>query len=249
MCGIFAVFLCYNTRMTSQDDFISTVSHELRTPLTSIRGFAQTMLSSWDKIDDESKKKFLAIIEGQSNRLIHLVENILSVTKLQNENIISKKVYVNSVLSTVMQIIKQKYPKYNYSIKKDFTNPAISGDGEKLQQILINVIENACKYSKENTTVSITTKSDDKYVSILIRDEGTGIDMKYADKIFEKFSRIDNPLTQRTQGSGLGLFITKSLTEKMNGEISFKNLNKGTEFTLKFPQYNIEEHIKCSVTH
>ena len=68
------------------EDFISTVSHELRTPLTSIRGFSQTMLSSWDKLDDESKKKFLKIIEEQSNRLIHLVENMLSVTKLQSTN-------------------------------------------------------------------------------------------------------------------------------------------------------------------
>ena len=241
--------LCYNISMTNQDDFISTVSHELRTPLTSIRGFAQTMLSSWDKIDDISKKKFLTIIEEQSNRLIHLVENILSVTKLQNENIIPKKVYVNSVLNTVMQMIEQRYPNHKYSIKKDFTNPAISGDSEKLQQILINIIENACKYSNENTTVSVTTQSDDKSVSILIEDEGAGIEMKYADKIFEKFSRIDNPLTQKTQGSGLGLFITKSLTEKMNGKISFKNADKGTVFTVKFPQYNIEEHIKCSVTH
>ena len=67
--------------MTKQDDFISTVSHELRTPLTSIRGFAQTMLSSWDKLDEDAKKKFIGIIEEQSNRLINLVENILSVTK------------------------------------------------------------------------------------------------------------------------------------------------------------------------
>ena len=68
------------------EDFISTVSHELRTPLTSIRGFSQTMLSSWDKLDDESKKKFIKIIEDQSNRLISLVENMLSVTKMQGQN-------------------------------------------------------------------------------------------------------------------------------------------------------------------
>ena len=71
--------------MENDNDFISTVSHELRTPLTSIRGFAQTMLNSWDKLDDESKKRFLKIIEDQSNRLIGLVENMLSVTKLQSD--------------------------------------------------------------------------------------------------------------------------------------------------------------------
>jgi signal transduction histidine kinase len=109
------------------------------------------------------------------------------------------------------------------------------------------VIENACKYSEPKTDVKIITSTDDKYVYIKIQDEGIGIDEQYAKKIFEKFSRIDSPLTRKTQGSGLGLFITKSLTEKMNGEISFKSLEKGTEFVLKFPLYNIEEHVKCSV--
>ena len=76
------------------EDFISTVSHELRTPLTSIRGFSQTMLASWDKLDDDSKKKFIKIIEEQSNRLIHLVENMLSVTKLRagNNHLVYKSV-------------------------------------------------------------------------------------------------------------------------------------------------------------
>lgn len=235
--------------MTNQDDFISTVSHELRTPLTSIRGFAQTMLSSWDKLDDNSKKKFLEIIEQQSNRLIHLVENILSVTKIPNENLVLKKIPVNNAVNNVVQIIKQKYTKHKFILSFEKSEPEIYVDMEKLQQILINVVENACKYSEENSEVNITTSSDNKFVYIKIRDEGVGIDEKYAEKIFEKFSRIDNPLTRKTQGSGLGLFITKSLTEKMNGQISFKNLEKGTEFELKFPVYDIEEHAKCSVKH
>jgi len=235
--------------MTKQDDFISTVSHELRTPLTSIRGFAQTMLSSWDKLDDNSKKKFLEIIEQQSNRLIHLVENILSVTKIPDETLVLKKTYINSAIKTVLQLIKQKYPEYNFVTKLSSKNPAIAADIEKLQQILLNIIENACKYSDSGSNVTIITKENDRTVSVFVQDSGIGIDEKYAEKIFEKFSRIDNPLTRKTQGSGLGLFITKSLTEKMNGKISFKNLSKGTEFELKFPVYNIEDHIKCSVTH
>ena len=235
--------------MTNQDDFISTVSHELRTPLTSIRGFAQTMLSSWDKLDDNSKKKFLEIIEQQSNRLIHLVENILSVTKIPSENLVCKKIGINSIINNVVQIIKQKYTTHEFELSLEKSNPEIYADTEKIQQVLINVIENACKYSDEGSGVNVSTLSDNKYVYIRVRDEGIGIDEEYAEKIFEKFSRIDNPLTRKTQGSGLGLFITKSLTEKMNGQISFKNLEKGTEFELKFPLYNIEEHAKCSLKH
>ena len=92
------------------EDFISTVSHELRTPLTSIRGFSQTMLSSWDKLDDESKKKFLKIIEEQSNRLIHLVENMLSVTKLQsaNNHLVFNELDVKSSIEQVVSIIKNQ---------------------------------------------------------------------------------------------------------------------------------------------
>ena len=235
--------------MNNQDEFISTVSHELRTPLTSIRGFAQTMLSSWDKIDDESKKKFLEIIEQQSNRLIHLVEKILSVTKIPTENFAMKKTGVNENIKSVLQIIKQKYNDYNFELLLEKSNPEIYADSEKLQQILINLIENACKYSESGSTVKISTSADNKNVNIFVQDEGIGIDEKYAEKIFEKFSRIDNPLTRKTQGSGLGLFITKSLTEKMNGKIGFKNMEKGTRFELSFPIYNIEEHIKCSVKH
>lgn len=234
--------------MSKQDDFISTVSHELRTPLTSIRGFAQTMLSSWDKLDDISKKRFLEIIEQQSNRLIHLVENILSVTKMQEEALILKKTDVNSTLNNVLQLVKQKYQTHNFKI--DFANnlSPISTDSEKLQQIFLNVIENACKYSEEQTTVTLKTKEENNKVIILISDEGSGIDEKYAEKIFKKFSRIDNPLTRKIQGSGLGLYITKTLVEKMRGNIGFKNLSKGTEFRIEFPVYNIEEQMKCCVT-
>lgn len=234
--------------MTNQDDFISTVSHELRTPLTSIRGFAQTMLSSWDKLDDTSKKKFLEIIEQQSNRLIHLVENILSVTKISEEKFILKKTDVNSNLQTVIQLVKQKYCDHNITTNLKKNISPIATDTERLQQIFLNVIENACKYSEPQTTITITTKEENNKVIILISDEGMGIDEKYAQKIFEKFSRIDNPLTRKIQGSGLGLYITKTLVEKMNGNISFKKLEKGTEFKIEFPIYNIEERVKCCVT-
>ena len=92
-----------------QNEFISTVSHEMRTPLTSIRGFSQTLLNSWDKIDDNNKKKFIKIIEEQSNRLINLVENILTVSKIHADKPVLKEVDVNTSIEKVIQIIKQKY--------------------------------------------------------------------------------------------------------------------------------------------
>ena len=91
--------------MTIQDEFIATVSHEMRTPLTSIRGFSQTLLNSWDKIKDEDKKKFVGIIEEQSNRLIHLVENILSVSKMNAGNQVLKQVDINSCTKKILLML------------------------------------------------------------------------------------------------------------------------------------------------
>lgn len=234
-----------------QDDFISTVSHELRTPLTSIRGFAQTMLTSWDKLDDENKKKFLQIIEQQSNRLINLVENMLSVTK--THNLIIKSVSSNSLTEQVVQVIKHNYPSHSFKTVFNKKIPNILADPEKFQQIMTNLIENAAKYSDEGTQILVETNfcTDDNLISIKVQDEGIGIDALDYEKIFTKFSRIDNHLTRKVQGSGLGLYITKTLVDNMNGKISVKSEEKKTIFEVLMPADNIEKQArqKCSATH
>lgn len=232
-----------------QDEFISTVSHELRTPLTSIRGFSQTLLSSWDKIEEDNKKKFIQIIEEQSNRLINLVENILTVTKINTDKPIMKEVNVNSSIEKVIQLIKQKYKEHNIITKFNKNLPPARLDEDKFQQIMTNLLDNACKYSKPDKDIIITTSfaSEDK-VSIKVIDHGIGIDPMAREKIFEKFVRLENHLTTTTQGNGLGLYITKSLVEAMNGTISAYSIpNLSTEFWVEFPFYNQEEALKCSL--
>ena len=231
------------------EDFISTVSHELRTPLTSIRGFSQTMLSSWDKLDDDSKKRFLKIIEEQSNRLINLVENMLSVTKLhtEKETLVFTETDILPIVNNVISIVKNQYPNTNYLINIDKNISAILVDRDKFQQVMMNLIENAAKYSFDNTDISIFAKvsPEQNYVEIKVQDVGVKIDKENYAKIFTKFSRIDNPLTRKVQGSGLGLYITKNIIEKMNGTItlSSEDIDKGnalTTFEVKFPIYNVE---------
>ena len=234
--------------MTIQDEFISTVSHELRTPLTSIRGFSQTLLSSWDKLDEETKKKFIGIIEEQSDRLINLVENILTVSKLNVDKPVFRSVNVNNTADKIIQMLSLKYK--NHKIIKVFDKklPPARVDEDKLQQILTNLIDNSGKYSPEGTTIAVTTEVNDNNIIIKIKDEGVGIDQKDLDKIFDKFVRLENHLTSKTQGNGLGLYITKNLVESMNGKISVKSvLNSGTEFELRFPVYNTEEAMQCSL--
>lgn len=227
-----------------QDDFISTVSHELRTPLTSIRGFAQTMLSSWDALDDENKKKFIHIIEQQSNRLINLVENMLSVNKLQSfkDKLVYKSASANALIEPIIQIIKHNYPNHIFETDYNKKIPKILVDVDKFQQILTNLIENAAKYSNEGTRITVKTDFSccSDYVSIKVIDEGIGIKEEDFDKIFTKFARLDNPLTRKVQGSGLGLYITKTLVKKMNGDIKVNSSENGTTFEILMPVENIE---------
>lgn len=227
-----------------QEDFISTISHELRTPLTSIRGFSQTILSSWDAIDDANKKKFIQIIEQQSNRLINLVENMLSVNKLQSfkDKLIYKSVNASNLIEPIIQIIKQQYPEHIFETQFNPKIPKILADVDKFQQIMTNLIENAAKYSHEGTKVVIKTDfcCCNDYVSIKVIDEGIGISEADFDKIFTKFARLDNPLTRKVQGSGLGLYITKTLVEKMNGKITVESKDGQTIFEILMPAENLE---------
>lgn len=237
--------------MNSYEDFISTISHELRTPLTSIRGFAQTMLTSYDKLDDESKKKFLKIIEDQSNRLIHLIENVLKVQK--DEKLILQTVNTKPLIENVIQIVKQQYSSHHFVLNYNPKTPKALIDNDKFQQVLMNLIENGAKYSEIDTTITVNVDFSDNadYIKFEIIDEGIGIEEKDFEKIFTKFSRIDNPLTRKVQGSGLGLYITKLLVEKMNGKISLTSSDKGTTFKVLMPSENIEKQAreKCSQTH
>lgn len=224
------------------EDFISTVSHELRTPLTSIRGFAQTMLASWDRLDDESKKKFLKIIEEQSNRLINLVENILSAAKSDKETFVFKETDISPIINSAVSIVQNQYKNHSFKIEIDSKTPRILVDRDKFMQIMTNLIENAAKYSDDNTEITVKAGFCNNCESVFVKvtDTGIGIAKEDYDKIFTKFSRIDNPLTRKVQGSGLGLYITKNLVDKMKGTISVESSDGKTTFEVLFPVCNLE---------
>ena len=123
----------------AQLDFIAAVSHELRTPLTSIRGFADTLLTSYDRLTPEQRNKFLHIIKDQSNRLINLVENLLTVSKMQSnkELMVYKMTDIVPIIETSVQIVKNQYKTHKYEIKKEKNLPKILVDTDKFEQIMI----------------------------------------------------------------------------------------------------------------
>ena len=194
------------------------------------------------------KKRFLQIIEQQSNRLIDLVENILSVNKIQSSELILTSAKIDTLLEPVLLIIRQQYPHHIFELNLKPQLPNILVDKDRFQQIMTNLIENAAKYGDYNSSIKIETGfcKNCEYVSIKISNIGDEIKKEDYDKIFTKFSRIDSPLTRRVQGSGLGLYITKNLIEKMQGNIKvFSNKDKKeTEFLVYLPIYEVEKLTK-----
>jgi len=228
----------------AHQDFISTVSHELRTPLTSIRGFADTMLMASDKLSKEQQNKFLSIIRNQADRLTRIVENLLEISNLSKKNkFIFKKINFANFISPLITIFEKKYPKQKYAVNIENNLPDIWADSDILEQIMTNLIDNASKYSPDNSSIKINAIFYDNKILIKIIDEAVKIPEDKFEDIFKKFSRIDNPLTRKTEGSGLGLFITKSLVEKMNGNIVVANYDNGNVFTLTLLPANIESQI------
>ena len=228
----------------AHQDFVSTVSHELRTPLTSIRGFADTMLMAQDKLSNEQRNKFLQIIRNQADRLTRLVENLLEITNMSKKNnSIFKEIDIKTFLNPIILLFEKKYPKRNYKISIEQNTPKIRADEDKLEQILTNIIDNASKYSQDNSTVTIQAGFSNDNVQIKVIDEGVKIPANQLENIFNKFSRIDNPLTRKVEGSGLGLFITKTLTEQLNGNIKAENYENGNIFTLSLPAFSAEKQL------
>lgn len=232
------------------NDFLQLLSHEMRTPLTSIRGFAQTMINAYDKLSDEQKIKFLKIIDEQSNRLIHLVENMLMSSKYNKEadTFIFKSFNINEIIENCIQLVKIKHPNYSFVFKKNNSVPHVWADVEKTQQVLVNILDNACKYSPSCSKIEVILKTcfengEEKCI-VSICDEGCGISEENKDKIFDKFTRLENLNTQNVEGSGLGLYIAKNIMEKMNGDITcHANLPKGCVFCISFCTLNPNDEI------
>lgn len=230
-----------------KDEFISTLSHEIRTPLTSIKGFSKTILDNWENLSDEQKKKFLKIIQEQSQRLINLVENVLNVSKIDSDrgDIVLKKISLKDAINNASSLVKMNYTDFDYDIKICSNEPVLA-DENKLQQVLINLLDNASKYSKNSKKVEISLTNNKNSAIICIKNYGVQIEEKYFDKIFDKFFRIDTYLKSSAQGSGLGLYITKQLLELMNGkiEVSSSKSPNYCEFRVHLPLYEVESATK-----
>ncbi len=220
--------------------FVSNVTHELKTPITCISGYTQTLLNGAIE-DTDNAYKFLNIINDESERLNLLIDDILTLSGLENQKKSSAKAKVDliKIAKEVIDLIAQKYPdKNNIEFKIDYdenTRYEMTGDRNKLKQVLINLVDNSAKHT-DHGHVTIQFKKDRESLTMSVIDTGMGIDKKHHSRIFERFYRVDKHRSRDTGGTGLGLSIVKHIALMHDGKISIDStLGRGTQINIEFP--------------
>ena len=225
-----------------RSNLIDTVSHELRTPLTSIQGYTTRLMRNDITIDEATRQKSLRIIKEQSDRLKRLIEDLLTIPDIEGMRLRTdiESVYLPEVFETSRILVKNKDNKeIVINIAEDFPN--VSGDKTRLEQVFVNLIENAVKYAKPETKIIVDTAVVNGKAKVFVKNDCDVIPPKQLKRLFEKFVRLDDNTTRTTRGTGLGLFIVKGLVEAMDGTIelhSNKEVGFCAEVTLKFASGN-----------
>ncbi len=221
-----------------RENLVNATSHEFRTPLTSIIGYSSRLLRNDIVVDDETKIKSLKIIKQQAQRLSNMVEDLLVIPELESYSLKYniEEVDLSECIQRAIEYLECSEVKINYTISDDF-NKMIFADNYRIEQILVNLIDNAQKYTVDNEDVKIEAKNDENGTPIVtIENKCEKINDEIKEKLFEKFIRADSKLTRTTRGTGLGLYIVKGLCEAMKTDIE---LECDDEFiiTLKFNDY------------
>ncbi|MEX2684061.1 MAG: ATP-binding protein [Candidatus Sigynarchaeota archaeon] len=229
-----------------KSEFMATMSHELRTPLNAIIGFSELLLAKLYGDLNKEQTEYLENIHASADHLLEMINHILDISKIE-----AGKLQLNIELVSLNELVKQveiaTRPSYK---KKDLqfiiegmdTERLVYADPIRVKEILMNLISNAIKYTSSGSiTVSCVEKSNE--IAISVKDTGIGIPEKDHGRVFKEFERIENSLSQSTQGTGLGLSLTRRLVHLHGGEITFKSIEgKGSTFTFTLPkQYGLRQ--------
>jgi two-component system phosphate regulon sensor histidine kinase PhoR len=221
-------------------DFIANVSHELKTPVASISGFAETLLAEGGK-DPDNVVEFNRIIYDEAQRLAHLINDLLELSKLESDefslNLQKVKItrLVDDMVVRMSKIAGLRNIHINYDNPGDI--PEMNSDPELIDLILINLLDNAINYSSAGGQIDVGLEDLGDRVKIRVRDNGIGIPEQDIPRIFERFYRVDRARSRKTGGTGLGLAIVKHLAENLKGEITVESaLGKGSTFSFTFPR-------------
>ena len=239
-----------------RSEFFGNISHEFKTPLNIILATMQLLNQKIENKniqvnDDTNLNKYMTSIKQNSYRLLRLVNNVIDVSKiekgyyeihLENHNIVS---VVENITMSVAQYVENKGISLIFDTETE--EQIIACDPDKIERIMLNLLSNAIKYTGSNGEIDVNLKIIDGNVIISVKDNGIGISEEKLNSIFERFTQVDNIVTRKAQGSGIGLSLVKSLVEMHNGHISAKSYpGEGTEFIVEIPikVLNAEDNIK-----
>lgn len=229
-----------------KDEFISIASHELRTPITTLKGFLSMILEGDYGQLNEGGKKSLKIMELSINRLGALVEDLLNVSRIEQKRLQLdlKPLNISQILESIGDEFELRIKEKNLSFKENYspTLPQVWADEDKLRQILINLLGNSVKYTKQGQ-IELLAKADEGLITITIKDTGIGMSALESQNLFSKFYRVKNDDTNGIIGTGLGLWITKQLVEMMGGKIYVESIKHvGTQIYFTLPRYDKARH-------
>ncbi len=223
-----------------RQDFVANVSHEIKTPLTAIKGFVET-LQSGAKDNQKEADHFLSIIEKHANRLGVIVDDLLQLSRIEKENdanqIQLKKTAVKNVIASSIRICKTEAEAKRIEIKLtcDYSLEAMI-EPVLFEQAMVNLIDNAVKYSSEKDKIQIKAVKTDSGVSCSVEDNGIGISKKHLPRLFERFYRVDKARSREQGGTGLGLAIVKHIVQAHGGHVTVDSTpGKGSTFTIHLP--------------
>ena len=217
-------------------EFVANVSHELKTPLTSISGFIETLQAGAAE-DPEIRTKFIDIIAIETSRLKRLIEDLLVLSEIENKKDAEERVFDvrNAVESTVLTLEPLAEDKHIDIVTKIDEGISITGSVDRFRQMLVNLIENAIKYSDEGSHVWVSAEDDGQHVTVSVKDEGIGIAPEHHDRLFERFYRVDKSRSKKVGGTGLGLSIVKHIAVLFGAKLKVESeVGKGSTFFVIF---------------
>ncbi|MEL6148584.1 MAG: ATP-binding protein, partial [Chloroflexota bacterium] len=209
-----------------QKMFVSTVSHELRTPITLIKGYAETLSRDDVEWNPQVVRDGLTVISEESDRLNSLVGNLITASKIQAQRgleIRPDATHLDMTAERTVERFSRQAANHNLVLNFPEVFPTIVADEVRIRQVIDNLVSNALKYSPDGGTVEVGGKYDEESIVIYVRDEGIGMSEVEREQLFERFYRVDNALSRKTEGTGLGLYLSRAIIEAHNGTISVES--------------------------
>ncbi len=217
-------------------EFVAIVSHELRTPVTALMGYAKTLRQPEFADDPKMRDEFLERMERQSDRLVRLVENLLTASNLENNQlpISVGRVLFEDLVREVIEGLANEASRVHVNVPDDL--PVLTTDRQVLSRVLQNLVDNALKYSPDGSPCELEARTDGDQIVFWVQDYGIGISTEAMSKIFDRFYQVDSSSTRTFRGAGLGLSLVQDLLEHLGGTIEVDSMpGKGSRFTVRLP--------------